>query len=122
MAKTRVDLEQLLEDLPDASPYSLSDSILTEIMANSLGSEEEKQLSDSIARVKQKHRSVPPCNGAATLHRAKTPNLFSSRETTQLSCALQPTVTRTIAPPIESQSALLEFSTGRYCEYLTIYT
>ena len=122
MAKTRVDLEQLLEDLRDASPYSLSDSILTEIMANDLGSEEEKQLSDSIARVKKRHRSVIPCNGAATLHQTKTPNFFSSRETTQLSCALQPTVTRTIAPPIESQLALLEFSTGRYCEYLTIYT
>jgi hypothetical protein len=46
MGKTRVDLEHLLKDLQDAYPYSFSDSILTEIIANSLDSEEEKQLSD----------------------------------------------------------------------------
>lgn len=46
MGETRVDLEHLLKDLRDASPYSISDSILTEIIANSLDSEVERQLSD----------------------------------------------------------------------------
>ncbi len=38
MGETRVDLEHLLEDLRDAYPYSISDTILTEIIANSLDS------------------------------------------------------------------------------------
>ncbi|MEP6936265.1 MAG: hypothetical protein ABI988_20370 [Nitrospirota bacterium] len=60
MGQPRVDLEHLLEDLRDAYPYSISDLILTEIIANSLDSEEEKQLSDLIARFKKRHRSVTP--------------------------------------------------------------
>src|SRR5512145_3529919 len=38
MGETRVDLEHLLEDLRDAYPYSLEETILTEIIANSLDS------------------------------------------------------------------------------------
>jgi hypothetical protein len=38
MGETRVDLEHLLEDLRDAYPSSLEDTILTEIIANSLDS------------------------------------------------------------------------------------
>ncbi|MDN5940503.1 MAG: ATP-binding protein [Nitrospira sp.] len=38
MGETRVDLEHLLEDLRDAYPYSIAETILTEIIANSLDS------------------------------------------------------------------------------------
>ena len=38
MGETRVDLEHLLEDLRDAYPSSLEETILTEIIANSLDS------------------------------------------------------------------------------------
>lgn len=38
MGETRVDLEHLLEDLRDAYPYSVAETILTEIIANSLDS------------------------------------------------------------------------------------
>jgi hypothetical protein len=38
MGETRVDLEHLLEDLRDAYPSSIADTILTEIIANSLDS------------------------------------------------------------------------------------
>lgn len=38
MGETRVDLEHLLEDLRDAYPYSIGETILTEIIANSLDS------------------------------------------------------------------------------------
>ena len=38
MGETRVDLEHLLEDLRDAYPYSVGETILTEIIANSLDS------------------------------------------------------------------------------------
>ena len=38
MGETRVDLEHLLEDLRDAYPYSIAETILTEILANSLDS------------------------------------------------------------------------------------
>lgn len=38
MGETRVDLEHLLEDLRDAYPFSLEETILTEIIANSLDS------------------------------------------------------------------------------------
>ena len=38
MGETRVDLEHLLEDLRDAYPWSLEETILTEIIANSLDS------------------------------------------------------------------------------------
>ncbi len=87
MAETRVDLEQLLEDLRDAYPYSLSDSILTEIITDSLDSEEERHLSDSIARFKQRHRSVTPCNGAAKLHQTKTLDPFHLARTAKCSSA-----------------------------------
>ena len=38
MGETRVDLQHLLEDLRDAYPGSIEETILTEIMANSLDS------------------------------------------------------------------------------------
>ena len=38
MGETRVDLEHLLEDLRDAYPSGIADTILTEIIANSLDS------------------------------------------------------------------------------------
>ena len=38
MGETRVDLEHLLEDLRDAYPFSLEETLLTEIIANSLDS------------------------------------------------------------------------------------
>jgi hypothetical protein len=38
MGETRVDLLHLLEDLRDAYPGSLEETILTEVIANSLGS------------------------------------------------------------------------------------
>ena len=38
MGETRVDLEHLLEDLRDAYPSSIAETILTEIIANSLDS------------------------------------------------------------------------------------
>jgi hypothetical protein len=38
MGETRVDLEHLLEDLRDAYPYSIAETILTEVIANSLDS------------------------------------------------------------------------------------
>src|SRR5918912_547380 len=38
MGETRVDLQHLLEDLRDAYPGSLEETILTEIMANALDS------------------------------------------------------------------------------------
>jgi len=38
MGETRVDLHHLLEDLPDAYPGALEETILTEVMANSLDS------------------------------------------------------------------------------------
>lgn len=38
MGETRVDLEHLLEDIRDAYPGSLEETIVTEIVANSLGS------------------------------------------------------------------------------------
>ena len=38
MGETRVVLEHLLEDLRDAYPYSIAETILTEIIANSLDS------------------------------------------------------------------------------------
>jgi|CXWL01.1.fsa_nt_gi hypothetical protein len=38
MGETRVDLEHLLEDLRDAYPFSIAETILTEIIANSLDS------------------------------------------------------------------------------------
>src|SRR5574341_740593 len=38
MGETRVDLQHLLEDLRDAYPAALEETILTEVMANSLDS------------------------------------------------------------------------------------
>ena len=38
MGETRVDLQHLIEDLRDAYPGSIEETILTEIMANSLDS------------------------------------------------------------------------------------
>lgn len=38
MGETRVDLQHLLEDLRDAYPGSIEETIFTEIMANSLDS------------------------------------------------------------------------------------
>jgi hypothetical protein len=38
MSETRVDLVHILEDLRDAYPASIEDTILTEIMANALDS------------------------------------------------------------------------------------
>lgn len=42
MGETRVDLLHLLEDLRDAYPGSLEETILTEIVANSLAVEPER--------------------------------------------------------------------------------
>ena len=52
MGETRVDLQHLLEDLRDAYPGSIEETILTEIMANSLdsGAAMIRLFTDSAAR------------------------------------------------------------------------
>lgn len=52
MGETRVDLQHLLEDLRDAYPGSIEETILTEIMANSLdsGAATIRLLTDTVAR------------------------------------------------------------------------
>ncbi len=59
MGETRVDLQHLLEDIRDAYPGSLEETIVTEMWGEESGK--------IIVRARTKERGEPVINGAATV-------------------------------------------------------